>query len=180
MDLEIIETGNGGDLVKKPKDLSVVEGFENMVYLALFGGNVEASTPTERIESEQAFDFWGNVLLMGNDPKIQFNSLTERTLGQVALNSSGRILIEQAVKKDLEFMADFALIKVVVSIISTDRIAIGVQITQPDNLQRKEFIYIWDATQAELLAREIIVGGGGGSTPGSDKIFGPEFDEFFE
>lgn len=180
MDLEIIETGNGGDLVKKPKDVSVVEGFENMIYLALFGGNVEASTPTERIESEQAFDFWGNTLLMGTDAKIQFNSLTERTLGQVALNSSGRMLIEQAVKKDLSFMADFAVVKVVVKIISVDRIAIGVQITQPDNLQRKEFIYIWDATQAELLAREIIKKGGGKSDSDLNKIFGLEFDDFFE
>jgi hypothetical protein len=77
-------------------------------------------------------------------------------------------------------MQPFAIVKVVVAIISTDRIAIGIQLTEPDNLQRKEFIYIWDATRMELLDREILVRGGGGSSPESGKIFGPEFDFSFE
>lgn len=178
MDVELIETGNGGDVIKKPKDLSVIEGFENMPYLAMFGGNVEASTPSKRLSSEQAFDFWGNSII-GNDLSLQFNSLTERTLMQVSLNSQGREIIEQAVLKDLEFMKQFAVVSVIVKITATDRVLIGIQIQEPDNLQQQQFVYIWDATKQELIDREFVVSGGG-EIPVGARIFGPEFDFSFE
>lgn len=150
MDIKILETGNGGDLEKKTKDLSLVYGLENMPYLALFGGNVEASTPIKRNEGEQAFDFWANTLLMSNNPGIQFNSFTERVLNNTPLTSAGRILIEQAVKKDLEFMKKFAEVTVSVTIPATDKLEIGIKLLEPTNRQRREFIFIWDATRMEL------------------------------
>jgi hypothetical protein len=176
MDLEIVETGNGGDLVKKPKDLSVVYGFESMPYMAMFGGNKEASTPLTRIETEQAFDWWGNNLLFPNDSSIQMNSETERALDSVALNSFGRIQIEKAVRKDLDFMKAFAEVSVVVSIIGIDRIAIAIRIKRLDNLQQRAFIYIWDATSSALIAREGELQGNIVST----KIFDETFDFSFE
>lgn len=150
MDLQLVEKGDGGDLVKNPKDLGVIFGFENMPYLCLFGGNVKASTPVTRLANEQAFDFWGNNLLMPNNPSIQFNSDTERFIASVSLTSSSRIQIENVIKNDLESMNPFAIIKVNVSIIPQDKLLIGIQITKRDNLDRKEFIYIWDATMSEL------------------------------
>ena len=89
MDLKLIETGNGGDIVKGAKDFEIIRGFQNMPYLALFGGNPGFSTPIVRPENQQAFDFWGNSLLMGENPGIQFNSLTENTLNSVPLTSFG-------------------------------------------------------------------------------------------
>lgn len=150
MDLKLIERGNGGDLFKSKKDLCVIDGLENMVYLALFGGNREASTPITRLESEQAFDWWGNSLLFPDDPGLQFNSLTERTLHNVALTSAGRVQIESAVKQDLEFMRPFARVGVAVSIPETDKVVIGVQLQEPDNLDQRQFLFVWDATRAEL------------------------------
>lgn len=156
MDLELKETGSGGDLIKNTKDLSVIYGFQNMVYLGLFGGNIEASTPTRRLDNEQDFSWWGNNLLFPNDPSVQFNSITERRLNEVALNSSGRLLIEEGIKRDLAFMSPFAEVKVDTAIIGVDKLAIGIQVTQPDNLQQKEFVYIWDATNGELLDRDYV------------------------
>jgi hypothetical protein len=150
MDLRFLETNNGGDFVKTAKDLVVIYGWENMPYLAMFGGNVEASTPTERLVSEQAFDWWGNELLMPNEPSIQFNSETERVLNTTPLTSAGRIKIQQAVINDLRFMKEFAKVAVAVSIISDDRVLIGVQIQEPDNVQKREFIFLWDATRGEI------------------------------
>lgn len=177
MDIELIETNNGGDLVKNPKDLSVVFGFDNMPYMALFGGNYEASTPLQRLENEQAFDWWGNNLLFPNDASVQMNSLTERTLNSVALNSFGRTLIEQAVKKDLEFMKPFANVSVVVSIVSVDRVLIAVRIIRLDNIEERAFVYIWDATNTRLTQKQVKVDKGGSA---STKIFGDEFDFSFE
>lgn len=150
MDLKVIELGDGGELVKTPKDLVVISGLGNMIYLALFGGNVEASTPTRRLPTEQAFDYWANSLFSPDDPERQFNSLTERTLNSVALTSSGRVRIEQAVLKDLEFMKAFATVSASVSIPETDKVIIEVQLQEPDNLEEQAFTFIWDATKNEL------------------------------
>jgi hypothetical protein len=149
MDVALIETNNGGDFVKKAKDLLTIEGFQNMPYLGLFGGNVQASTPSRRLKNEQAFDFWGNSLLK-NDSSTQFNSNTERVLNQVELSSSSRIRIAEAIKEDLKFMQPFAKVLIGVNIISTDRALFGVRLLQPDNIQEKDFIFIWDATKKEL------------------------------
>jgi hypothetical protein len=156
MDIAVVETGNGGDLVKAGNDLAQQSGWGNMPYLAMFGGNVEQSTPMTRVATEQAKDWWGNNLLFAQDQSVQFNSETERTLQNVPLTSSGRILIQQAVEKDLEFMKSFAIIKVRVTIIGLDTVEIFVAVAQPSNLngrvpdQYKGYIFIWDATAKEL------------------------------
>ena len=142
MDLQIIETGNGGDLAKNGNDLALVFSFENMPYLAMFGGNKEAVT-RPRLPTEQAFDWFGNSLFFINDQSIQFNSLTEKALDEIPLTSSGRILIENEIKKDLQFMQAFAEITVKTSIPATDTLLINIKIQEPDNLQAREFIYIW-------------------------------------
>lgn len=150
MDLELLETGNGGDIVKNVKDLSVINGFQNMAYLALFGGNPNNSTPVNRPKNTQMFDWWGNNLLFKDNPDFQFNSLTESTLMNVVLNSQGASQVEQAVNTDLAFMKEFADIEVSVSILSDDKLEIRVKIKQPDNEQNKDFVFIWDATKREL------------------------------
>lgn len=175
MDLEVIEGNNGGDLVKKSRDLSVIYGFENMPYLAMFGGNVAQSTPVRRNEGEQAFDFWGNTLLFPNDSSRQFNSETERLLNRVALTSSGRVLIEQAIKKDMAFMSSFANVSVVVTIISTNKILIGIRIVKPDNLSQNVFVYIWDATNKELMEKEFVT-----KNNGTIVVSTGTFDETFD
>lgn len=158
-DVAILETGNGGDTLKTGRDLTVVFGFENMVYLALFGGNPGFITKGKKIESEQAFDYWGNFLFEPNEEGRQFNSLTEQRLMEVALNSSGRASIEEAVKKDLKFMKEFANVEVAVSILSDDKLRIDIKVIRPDNLQEKRFIYIWDAVNLGLANIETPKGG---------------------
>jgi hypothetical protein len=150
MDLKVIESNNGGELVKNPKDLAVIFGFENMPYLGMFGGNIEQSTPIQRLPGEQAFDWWGNSLFFNENTGLQFNSETERTLNNVALTSSGRKQIEEAVIKDLEFMQAFAVVSVSVTIPERDKVNISITIEEPSNLTEKKFVYIWDATKNEL------------------------------
>jgi hypothetical protein len=145
MDTLIIETYNGGDINKIGNDVVTVNGFENMPYIAMFGGNPAQSTPTQRVAGEQNFDWFGNTF--ETDAIIQTNSLTERTLRSVALNSAGRVQIEQAVNADLEFMRAFATVTVVVSIISDDRVQIDISILEPTNLQNTQQRFIWDSSR---------------------------------
>jgi hypothetical protein len=179
MDLEVSETGNGGDLVKKSRDLSLVGSFQNVPYLSMFGGNVEQSTPQRRNPGEQAFDWWGNTLLFPNNQSRQMNSETERTLSKVALTSSGRILIEQAVKSDLQFMKPYAKVSVSVMIVNVDRIAIAIKIVRPNDLEDQVFVWIWDNAVRELSQREVIRTGQVFTVdPGG--IFDFSFDDSFE
>jgi hypothetical protein len=147
MDVLLLETFNGGDVNKIGNDVALAYGFENMPYLAMFGGN-DKSTPSRRVEGEQNFDWWGNAYEV--DSVVQINSNTERVLRSVSLNSSGRVQIEQAVNSDLEFIRSFANVEVSVSIISDDRVQIDINIIEPRNLQNRSFRYIWDGLEQRL------------------------------
>lgn len=150
VDLQLIESGNGGDLILLGNDLAQVDGFENFIYIALFGGNVAQSTPVTRAANEQDFSWWGNALLMPNLSTQQFNSQTERTLNSVSLTSGNLPAIQNAVNADLEFMQPFAIISVAVSIIYLNTVKIAITVKQPSNLIEKQYIYIWDGTKGDL------------------------------
>lgn len=152
-DLRLIETFDGGDYVLKGNDLEMISGFQNMPYIGLFGGN-EQSTKGQKKE-EQVFDFWGNYLFHPNEPKIWINSITETLLQNVALTTTGRVKIEEAVKADVAFMKDFAVVSVSVQLISVDRIKILIEIQEPSIENSTIFTYIWNATQQELIDQSI-------------------------
>lgn len=148
-DILLSEKFDGGDYTLTSNDLKVIEGFQNMPYLAMFGGNVEQDTTPERA-NEQEFDFWGNRLFYPSNQSFWVNSLTERLLKATPLTTSTRIEIEQQVKADLSCMDSFAITEVVVSLVSIDRVRIYIKITQPELNEESEFRYIWDATKQEL------------------------------
>ena len=151
-DLLLIERGDGGDVVinSSRTDVTTISGFQNAVYLALSGGNVEQSTK-QYLNGEERLDWWGNSTLFNQRPTSQMNSSTERTLRDVALTSQGRLIIEQAVKTDLRFMENFAQVEVFVSLELNDRIRINVKLIKP-NLEADSVItFIWDSTLNELI-----------------------------
>ena len=152
-DLKLIDTGEGGDLVLNSAngDLERIDGLQNMVYLSLFGGNIEAST--ERISNggEQLFDWWGNNLFFPEQPEFQCNSEFERRLREVPLTSYGRQILQQAAQRDLRFMQNFANVEVVLSIPQPGRLEVAVSVEEPENKESTEFVFIWDSTRFELL-----------------------------
>lgn len=172
MDVLILETKNGGDINKIGNDLSIALGFDNMPYLAMFGGNPQASTPTIRVEGEQNFDWWGNDF--ETEKNVQLNSLTEKTLREIALNSQGRITLENAINTDLSFMKQFATINKSVTIINDNVCQIDIEIIEPTNLQNKQFRYIWDGSLQTLT-----LGGTEYVVPSTTKTFDETFDETF-
>lgn len=122
-DLQILETGNGGDFNYLGADLKVVTGIENMPYLGMYGGSIDDN-------------WWGNSFML-NQPSIQFTSLSEKTINTVSLNSSGLVLIENAVKSDLKFLTDLGCkVTVEVEIAAIDRINIRIRILMPDGTKR--------------------------------------------
>ncbi len=131
-DIAIIETGNGGDLQLVGNDLAVVEGIENMPYLAMFGGNKQSSiSPSSDVnQPAKSFDWWGNNLLMPSSQSQQFNSLCEKAINTTELTSSGRASIENKIIADLDFLTKVATVEVAVTIVATDRIDVNILIKQ--------------------------------------------------
>ena len=137
-DLAIVETGNGGDLQLIGNDLAVVNGIENMPYLAMFGGGkyITPSNNTGLPQTAQSFDWWGNNLLMPSDQAAQFNSTVEEVLNTTPINSAGRVIIQNAIIDDLQFLSPTAKIGVTVSITAPDRIDVEIILTQTVNKQQ--------------------------------------------
>lgn len=126
LDLAIVETGNGGDLQLNGNDLAIITSLENQPYLAMFGGNLEASTNPNSVDLISE-DWWANDLLFPNQPDIQMNSLAERVLNTVNLSSLGISVIENAIKEDLKFLQSHAEITVSVHLISDDRLDVKIR-----------------------------------------------------
>jgi len=119
--------GNGGDVQLLGNDLAIVYGNENQTYLALFGGNVAQNTASVQTGKER-FDWWGNTLLFGTNQARQYNSNFERTLNEVALNSSGRVTLENAAKDDLRYLGAIgATVTVSVAIIAVNTVELNIK-----------------------------------------------------
>lgn len=130
-DLKLIETNNGGDFVNLGNDLAVTNGIITMIYLALFGGN----------------NWWANDLLMKSQPSQMFNSITETTLNNTALNSEGRTVIENAVKTDLKYLSDLFNITVNVTLPKLDTVQINLTIIELDKSQKTNLIITLQKTK---------------------------------
>lgn len=129
IDVAIQESGNGGDLLIVGNDLKQAVGITNMVYLGMFGGDD---------------DWWANDL---EAPELRLTGSTEKTLNKIALNSAGRIKVEEAVKADLAFLKkQYPDTKIIVTAIiaANDRIHIKV------NLDGAEVTYLWQPTYGFL------------------------------
>jgi phage gp46-like protein len=127
-DLLIYESGNGGELKQRGNDFAMVQGIEYEPYLLLFG--------CDR-------DWWGNDFLDPTDTDKIWSSETEKTFNSVALNSAGRIKIEEAINKDLAPLRKQtgAAITVQVQVVADDRSEIFIDI----NSLRQQFIWSPDA-----------------------------------
>lgn len=151
IDILLYESGNGGEMLLKNNDISLVNSLFQQIYLSLFGGNLEANTQGNEIEGQIREDWWANSLLFNESEKRQFNSNTERVLNTTALNSSGRNKIINAVETDLRFLKEIADIKVNVKILSEKKCEIIISLNQPQNLEDKILRIIWDNAKLETV-----------------------------
>ncbi len=155
-DLNIFETGSGGDISILSDDLLIGESLYNQVYLALFGGNIEASTKESYVINEERLDYWGNSLIWKNNKSVQFNSETERTIQNTTLNSSGRLTIIQAVNKDLAYLDSIINFTVDVQINGSDNLKISVYFTEKTNQQDRVIEMIYDKAKKEIIINKVI------------------------
>ena len=131
IDLLIIETGSGGDLVISGSDLVAVMGLENQPYLAMFGDDGS---------------WWGNFL-MADGQDNEFVSLTEDVLNKIVLNSNGRLKVEAAINQDLAYLtADVPGTTITIETKIVTAIRMDIRIT----INGKLFSYSWNPNEASL------------------------------
>jgi len=157
MDIALYETYNGGDISIQDNDIYNSSSLWLQIYLALFGGNYEAVTDDNVAGNSERYDYWGNSLL--NDSDEWMNSITERTLNEVSLNSAGRLTIQRAVETDLNYLTKIGNITVNVSILDIDKVEIYITIQEPDSVESKQYRILWIATKAEDIGGGIGSGG---------------------
>ena len=146
-DLAILPSRSGGDIIKQNNDIYLIDGLIQRIYIALFGGNIESDTRGDEVDSEERLDYWGNNFL---PPKHQFNYLTERTINEVVLNSSGLQKIENVVKEDLKYLNDVCTYEVSVTIPYVDRVRIYISLFGFQGEDKKEFSLLYNTTLKEL------------------------------
>lgn len=155
-DILLYETGQGGDFAIIEDDLAMGESLYQQVFLALFGGNIEASTKATYFETEDRFDYWGNSLVWKDEKTKQFNSETERTIQNNALNSSGRLAILRAVNIDLDYLKSMLNYSVEVQILQRDKLRIIVNFSQKTNQQDRALQIVYDNAKNEVIIEKII------------------------
>jgi len=155
-DILLYESGSGGEMSIASNDLVMGENLYQQVYLALFGGNVEANTKPDILLNEERFDWWGNTLFFKDKPTRQFNSNTERTLLQVVLNSYGRLQLIQAIINDLTYLSELLNSTVDVEFFNTNKIRIIVMFSPKTNQENKVLQLVYDNAKNELIIEKII------------------------
>lgn len=122
MDILVQEQGSGGEIIVRNNDIVMVTGFENMPYLAHFGGDA----------------WFMNDLLTGD---ITFTGTTERLCRETPATSAGRKIIEDAMIADLSFLTEDVpgtIYSVSVAITSTNTF------TSTIKINGQTFTYNWN------------------------------------
>ena len=155
-DILLYETGSGGDFAILSNDLVLGDVLYQQFYLALFGGNLKASTKQTYLSNEERFDYWGNSLVWPTNKNRQFNSETERILDNIVLNSSGRLKVIQAVKNDLAYLSNVINFEVEVNLLSQNKLSITITFSGKTNQQDKALQFVFDSSKNELIIQQII------------------------
>lgn len=159
MDLALHETGSGGSVQFVGGDLDMTNSLYNLIYICLFGGNVKQTTQETSGSStsfSERFDWWGNEVAFNGKSENQYNSLFEKTVQSVTLNSNGRLRIEAAAKSDLKILEELGDISVVVSLLGNDSFHMFITVTESNKSSSQLFTLIWDSTKLELIEEQTV------------------------
>ena len=98
-DIKLFQTNDDGEVTFQNGDLIQSTGIETAVYLSLFGGNIDDGGH-DYITKE----YWAD--LTENDSAYKYRSETQHILANNVLTTAELRRIEQAVKRDLQWLID--------------------------------------------------------------------------
>jgi len=138
-DVLLFQTNDDSDVTMVAGQLQMTDGFETMIYLALFGGNEE--DPGGDDKSQQ---WWANFLSEDH----QYRSETQHLLLSIPAIPANLNRIKQAVKRDLQVFIDEEIantVDVEVTMPTLNRVNITVVIKAEDEESTFNYIGNWKA-----------------------------------
>jgi len=152
IDRVIYESGNGGSRAIQNNTIATTESLYTMVYLKLFGGQVEVNPNPNPKTGQLNKGWWGNDI--NDDPTNWITSDTERVLRGATTTSTQLNEIRKAVERDLKSIEKYGEIDVFVTSQSKNRISIEITITQSET--ESDIQITWDATNNEVIENRIL------------------------
>lgn len=124
MDLLIVPTLDGGDLLTKNGQAALDPSPRTAIYLSLFGGNVDDSGD----DSDNSKQWWGN--LVATDEAAVYRSRTQWALTRYPPSPDNLTRIEEAASLDLEWLRqEFEQVDVSARMLALDRLELIVELT---------------------------------------------------
>ena len=109
-DVLLEQSDDGGEMTIESGLVALTDDFRSAVYLSLFGGNED----DDGLDSSA--QWWGN--LDEADPAKRYRSRTEYALQSLSPNSANLLLLEDAVRTDLQWLLDEGAAKEVEAVAS--------------------------------------------------------------
>ena len=109
-DVLLEQSDDGGEMTIESGLVALTDDFRSAVYLSMFGGNED----DDGLDSSA--QWWGN--LDEADPARRYRSRTEYTLQSLSPNSANLLLLEDAVRTDLQWLLDSGAAKQVEAVAS--------------------------------------------------------------
>jgi hypothetical protein len=95
-------------------------------------------------------------LFFGENQNKQFNSNTEKTINNVALNSQGRLQIVNAINEDLSYLNELLSFDVNVQLFEVNKVRIIINFTPKSNQENRVLQLVYDNAKNELLIERTI------------------------
>jgi len=140
-DVLLFNTVDGGEINVVDGQPEMTGGFETAVYLSLFGGNEDDDGRPNNPKT-----WWPNV--EEEDPSKRYVSETQNLLLGLPLTSGNLLKVEEAVKRDLQWMKNENIIsklEVFASIPDVDKINISITIEAEGKEENFNFTINWKA-----------------------------------
>jgi len=142
-DVLMFQTNDGGEVTFIDGQPIMTRGFETAVYLSLFGGNREDDG-----SEGNNLQWWGNFIV--TDPMEKYKSETQYQLLKLPITSSSLLRLEEAAKKDLQWMLDEKIassIEVSVSSPELNLVRFDIKINAEGKEENFNFTLNWKAMQ---------------------------------
>lgn len=140
-DILLFQTNDGGEITVENGLIEMSGGLATAAYLSLFGGNKKDDGRTEN-----PFNWWGNR--GETDPAKHIRSETQNLLQGLALSSAALLQIEDAVKRDLQWMINegaASSISVEATIPGLNKLLISVSIEAVGEESNFRYVANWEA-----------------------------------
>jgi len=105
-DIDLFQTNDDGDIFVQDGLVNMSGGLETCVYLALFGGNED-----DQGRDKDPAQWWGNWL--ETDPAYTYRSELQHLAQSLPLVPSTLLRLQEATKRDLQFLIDNDIANVV-------------------------------------------------------------------